>query len=107
MRSRTKFATKFSIESREKVLDTSYGSDSLDLLQQDDTESSLRARKRASKADRPVPTYDQECLVCGHAWVRHIKRYAGRHVCVAKHIDASGNWEGCGCNETPPTAAHQ
>lgn len=41
------------------------------------------------------------CHSCGHGWGRHIDNGYG-FSCRARDIDASGNWDGCGCGQCPP-----
>lgn len=42
------------------------------------------------------------CPDCKHAWARHIKR-GNRHQCMVRTVEqGSGNFEGCGCDTTPP-----
>lgn len=58
-----------------------------------------RLQKNLQPPKREVA--DGECPECGHGWTRHTERFGG-HCCAAKRIDASGNWEQCGCNVVPP-----
>jgi hypothetical protein len=44
------------------------------------------------------------CPDCGHAWSRHVKGSGGIHACRAKGVEASGNFEACGCRTVPPDA---
>lgn len=41
------------------------------------------------------------CPKCTDGWTRHIKR-GSHYACMARHIDASGNYDTCGCSEAPP-----
>lgn len=41
------------------------------------------------------------CPSCTHPWSRHANR-GSAYCCNSKDIDASGNWDSCGCGEHPP-----
>jgi hypothetical protein len=49
--------------------------------------------------------YGVDCPKCGHGWDRHIQRAFG-YACCAREVDASGNFDGCGCGERPPNVPH-
>jgi hypothetical protein len=54
--------------------------------------------ERTPEAGRKEET---ECPKCRHYWTRHIQRFGG-YACAARDVDASGNFDGCGCGEVPP-----
>lgn len=56
------------------------------------------AKPHVREADDPG-----DCPKCGHSWARHVERHRAVFQCMARDIDASGNFDGCGCGEVPPT----
>lgn len=51
----------------------------------------------------PCPKHRRKdvCPDCGHAFSRHLPRWGGI-CCMVRSVDASGNFDGCGCS-TPPS----
>lgn len=56
------------------------------------------------RAFAPVHKTEKDgCPDCKHPWIRHGKR-AGKICCFVRSLDASGNYDTCGCNTVPPPA---